>query len=163
MAVVNIRGDRLYHEHITWDQATVLKQLGLMPEFLPFPYPLTGGKRPATEEALKFEHRLQGLRQQQKCVIRALFRQTNCSRGPSGKFDFVPLFDYALERIVPNLVQQVTLLLLRRTLFLQESILVTRVEEYTLLSRLDIVRLLGGLNLCIKNNRPIFATPVNCV
>ncbi|KAI2820423.1 hypothetical protein CBS147343_10492 [Aspergillus niger] len=47
MAVVNIRGDRLYHEHITWYQATVLKQLGLMPEFLPFPYPLTGGKRPA--------------------------------------------------------------------------------------------------------------------
>ncbi|GCB20754.1 hypothetical protein AAWM_03639 [Aspergillus awamori] len=47
MAVVNIRGDRLYHEHITWDQATVFKQLGLMPEFLPFPYPLSGGKRPA--------------------------------------------------------------------------------------------------------------------
>ncbi|KAI9926204.1 hypothetical protein MW887_004667 [Aspergillus wentii] len=47
MAVVNIRGDRLYHEHITWDQATVLKQLGLMPEYLPYPYPLANGKRPA--------------------------------------------------------------------------------------------------------------------
>ncbi|RDK41188.1 hypothetical protein M752DRAFT_302988 [Aspergillus phoenicis ATCC 13157] len=124
MAVVNIRGDRLYHEHITWDQATVLKQLGLMPEGRP------------TEEALKFEHRLQGLRQQQKCVIRALFRRTSCSRGAFGKFDFVSLFDYALERIVPNSVQQVTLLLPRRTLFLHDSILVTRVEEYTLLSRL---------------------------
>jgi len=39
-AVVNIRGDRLYHEHITWDQGTVLRQLGLMPEYLPFPYPV---------------------------------------------------------------------------------------------------------------------------
>ncbi|KAE8133820.1 LEA domain protein [Aspergillus pseudotamarii] len=47
MAVVNIRGDRLYHEHITWDQATVLKQLGLMPEYVPYPYPLPDGQRPA--------------------------------------------------------------------------------------------------------------------
>lgn len=31
VAVVNIRGDRLYHEHITWDQGTVLMQLGFMP------------------------------------------------------------------------------------------------------------------------------------
>lgn len=31
-SVVNIRGDRLYHEHISWDQATVLRQLGLLPE-----------------------------------------------------------------------------------------------------------------------------------
>lgn len=36
-AVVNIRGDRLYHEHITWDQGTALAQLGLLPEYLPFP------------------------------------------------------------------------------------------------------------------------------
>ena len=36
MAVVNIRGDRLYHEHITWDQATALRQVGHLPEFLPF-------------------------------------------------------------------------------------------------------------------------------
>lgn len=46
MAVVNIRGDRLYHEHITWDQATVLRQLGMMLEYLPYPYPLPGGKTP---------------------------------------------------------------------------------------------------------------------
>ena len=39
-AVVNVRGDRLYHEHITWDQGTVLAQLGLMPQYLPFPYPV---------------------------------------------------------------------------------------------------------------------------
>lgn len=35
MAVVNIRGDRLYHEHISWDQGTALRQIGLMPEKLP--------------------------------------------------------------------------------------------------------------------------------
>jgi len=33
MAVVNIRGDRLYHEHISWDQATALAQLGLLPVY----------------------------------------------------------------------------------------------------------------------------------
>jgi carboxymethylenebutenolidase len=27
-------GDRLYHEHITWDQATVLRQAGILPDFL---------------------------------------------------------------------------------------------------------------------------------
>lgn len=34
MAVVNIRGDRLYHEHISWDQATALRQVGVLPEKL---------------------------------------------------------------------------------------------------------------------------------
>ncbi|KAH9206716.1 hypothetical protein DL95DRAFT_528294 [Leptodontidium sp. 2 PMI_412] len=43
-AIVNIRGDRLYHEHIAWDQGTLLRQLGLMPEFLPFPYPVSKGE-----------------------------------------------------------------------------------------------------------------------
>lgn len=43
-AVVNIRGDRLYHEHIGWDQGTVLAQLGLIPQYLPFPYPVEGQK-----------------------------------------------------------------------------------------------------------------------
>jgi carboxymethylenebutenolidase len=42
-AVVNIRGDRLYHEHISWDQGTALRQLGLLPDYLPFPYPLPEG------------------------------------------------------------------------------------------------------------------------
>ena len=42
VSVVNIRGDRLYHEHISWDQGTVLRQLGLMPEYLPFPHPVAG-------------------------------------------------------------------------------------------------------------------------
>ncbi|KAJ8102921.1 hypothetical protein POJ06DRAFT_59046 [Lipomyces tetrasporus] len=55
-AIVNIRGDRLYHEHISWDQATVLVQLGLMPEYLPFPYPLPTGKLPSPGK--RFEYRV---------------------------------------------------------------------------------------------------------
>lgn len=29
-----MRGDRLCHEHISWDQGTVLKQAGLLPEWV---------------------------------------------------------------------------------------------------------------------------------
>lgn len=55
MAVVNIRGDRLYHEHIAWDQGTVLAQLGLLPEYLPIPYPLPGGQN---QNGKKLEYKL---------------------------------------------------------------------------------------------------------
>ncbi|KAH6637947.1 hypothetical protein C7974DRAFT_390574 [Boeremia exigua] len=55
-AVVNIRGDRLYHEHISWDQGTVLRQLGLLPEYLPFPHPLPDGRSPAPGKS--FEYRV---------------------------------------------------------------------------------------------------------
>ncbi|KAA8649608.1 hypothetical protein EYZ11_004327 [Aspergillus tanneri] len=55
-SVVNIRGDRLYHEHIAWDQATVLVQLGLMPEYLPFPYALPDGRLPGPGK--RFEYRV---------------------------------------------------------------------------------------------------------
>ncbi|KAJ5138257.1 uncharacterized protein N7515_003105, partial [Penicillium bovifimosum] len=55
-SVVNIRGDRLYHEHIAWDQATVLVQLGLLPEYLPFPYALPDGSVPA--HGKRFEYRV---------------------------------------------------------------------------------------------------------
>ncbi|KAG2417898.1 hypothetical protein HFD88_000997 [Aspergillus terreus] len=55
-AVVNIRGDRLYHEHIAWDQATVLVQLGLLPEYLPYPYALPGGQLPGPGK--RFEYRV---------------------------------------------------------------------------------------------------------
>lgn len=54
--MVNIRGDRLYHEHIAWDQTSLLRQLGLLPEYLPFPYDLPGGKKPA--EGKKFEYKV---------------------------------------------------------------------------------------------------------
>ncbi|KAI9368133.1 hypothetical protein BJX61DRAFT_240670 [Aspergillus egyptiacus] len=55
-SVVNIRGDRLYHEHIAWDQATVLVQLNLLPEYLPFPYALPDGRVPAAGK--RFEYRV---------------------------------------------------------------------------------------------------------
>ncbi|KAG4433053.1 hypothetical protein IFR05_011471, partial [Cadophora sp. M221] len=55
-SVVNVRGDRLYHEHIAWDQACVLRQLGLLPEYLPFPYPLPDGRVPA--KGKRFEYRV---------------------------------------------------------------------------------------------------------
>ncbi|PYI20068.1 NTF2-like protein [Aspergillus violaceofuscus CBS 115571] len=59
-AVVNIRGDRLYHEHIAWDQATVLRQLGLLPQFLPFPYavPLPAGEGEGEGEGRRWEYRV---------------------------------------------------------------------------------------------------------
>lgn len=54
-SIVNIRGDRLYHEHIAWDQASILVQLGLMPEYLPFPYQVDGkGAAPGK----RFEYRV---------------------------------------------------------------------------------------------------------
>jgi carboxymethylenebutenolidase len=55
-SVVNVRGDRLYHEHIAWDQASVLRQIGLLPEYLPYPYPLPNGRRPA--KGKRFEYRV---------------------------------------------------------------------------------------------------------
>ncbi|KAF5388214.1 hypothetical protein D9615_000053 [Tricholomella constricta] len=39
IAVVNIRGDRLYNEHIWWDQATALRQAGVLPSHVPYPTP----------------------------------------------------------------------------------------------------------------------------
>lgn len=36
IAIINFRGDKLYHEHIYWDQASVLVQIGLLdPKLLP--------------------------------------------------------------------------------------------------------------------------------
>jgi carboxymethylenebutenolidase len=57
-AVVNIRGDRLYHEHINWDQGTLLKQLGLLPEYLPFPYSLPDANGEPTSSRPQVEFRL---------------------------------------------------------------------------------------------------------
>ncbi|KAI8627265.1 hypothetical protein F5Y19DRAFT_183634 [Xylariaceae sp. FL1651] len=55
-SVVNIRGDRLYHEHILWDQGTALAQAGLLPKYLPFPYALPDGRAPAAGK--RFEYRV---------------------------------------------------------------------------------------------------------
>ncbi|KAF2196299.1 NTF2-like protein, partial [Delitschia confertaspora ATCC 74209] len=52
-SIVTLRGDKLCHEHISWDQGTVLMQLGLMPQWLKFPYEIdtggVGGTRKARE------------------------------------------------------------------------------------------------------------------
>lgn len=37
ISMVSVRGDRLCHEHIWWDQACVLKQAGILPPHLPHP------------------------------------------------------------------------------------------------------------------------------
>jgi carboxymethylenebutenolidase len=54
-SVVRIRGDRLYHEHSAWDQATVLIQLGLLPEYLPSPHHLLpDGRQPGPGNRFEF-------------------------------------------------------------------------------------------------------------
>ncbi|PSR97681.1 hypothetical protein BD289DRAFT_83615 [Coniella lustricola] len=57
-AVVNFRGDRLYHEHIAWDQGSVLRQIGLLPEYLPFPYPLPDGHASGNTPGKRIEFRV---------------------------------------------------------------------------------------------------------
>ncbi|KAF2707616.1 hypothetical protein K504DRAFT_410084 [Pleomassaria siparia CBS 279.74] len=42
VSIVTLRGDRLAHEHIHWDQGTALQQLGLLPKYVDFPYPVEG-------------------------------------------------------------------------------------------------------------------------
>lgn len=51
-SVVALRGDRLCHEHISWDHATLLKQCGLLPDYVPFPYEIKGVTR---EQGKRFE------------------------------------------------------------------------------------------------------------
>nr|POE66001.1 hypothetical protein CFP56_57691 [Quercus suber] len=43
MAVVNFRGDRLAHEHISWDSASALRQIGVLPEYVPYSGPAVKG------------------------------------------------------------------------------------------------------------------------
>lgn len=65
-AVVNVRGDRLYHEHISWDQGSVLRQVGLLPEYLPFPYPLPGGKTAGPGKTWEYRVPVAGVETAQK-------------------------------------------------------------------------------------------------
>lgn len=60
VAIVNIRGDRLYHEHIAWDQASALRQVGLLPEYLPWPSELSaeGVRGEKTPDGKKYEFRV---------------------------------------------------------------------------------------------------------
>jgi carboxymethylenebutenolidase len=65
-AIVNVRGDRLYHEHITWDQGTVLAQLGLLPEYLPFPYPLPDAKDAEPRKKVEYRVPVEGINSAKK-------------------------------------------------------------------------------------------------
>ncbi|KAL1603941.1 hypothetical protein SLS60_005533 [Paraconiothyrium brasiliense] len=40
--IIGMRGDRLCHEHIHWDQGTTMRQAGLLPEWVKFPHPIEG-------------------------------------------------------------------------------------------------------------------------
>jgi hypothetical protein len=57
VAVVCIRGEKLYHEHIYWDQATILAQIGLID---PKGLPIVGaeGARKALDEKSEPSNRL---------------------------------------------------------------------------------------------------------
>lgn len=69
-SVVNVRGDRLFHEHIAWDQATVLRQLGLLPEYLPFPYTVSGpgGEQPSPGKRLEYRVPTAGIETAKKLI-----------------------------------------------------------------------------------------------
>lgn len=58
----------MYHEHIGWDQATVLRQLGLLPEYLPFPYNLPEGKKPAKGKRFEYKVPTAGVETSRKLV-----------------------------------------------------------------------------------------------
>ncbi|OHE95489.1 carboxymethylenebutenolidase [Colletotrichum orchidophilum] len=66
-SVVNVRGDHLHHEHIAWDQATALRQLGLLPEYLPFPYQINGSG-PASGKKYEFKLPVAGVESAHKLV-----------------------------------------------------------------------------------------------
>lgn len=70
-SVINLRGDRLCHEHIAWDQASLLSQLGLIPVFLPFPYELPGGIKPAPGKRFEYQVPVAGLETAQKLISEA--------------------------------------------------------------------------------------------
>jgi carboxymethylenebutenolidase len=54
-SIVAMRGDCLCHEHISWDQGTALRQAGLLPEWVPFPYLVDGSE---AGQGKRFEVRL---------------------------------------------------------------------------------------------------------
>ncbi|CAG8013783.1 unnamed protein product [Penicillium salamii] len=88
-SVVNIRGDCLFHEHIAWDQATVLVQLGLLPEYLPFPYALPDGSVPAPGN--RFEYRVPA------AGVECASKLQNEHAVPSNL-----MFEYAIREVDPR-------------------------------------------------------------
>jgi carboxymethylenebutenolidase len=54
VAIVRFRGDKLAHEHIYWDQASVLKQIGLLPDAS---LPVVGGETARKVLDPKFQYK----------------------------------------------------------------------------------------------------------
>jgi carboxymethylenebutenolidase len=83
-SIVAMRGDRLCHEHISWDQASALQQAGLLPEWAPFPFPIDG-KEPA--QGKKFEVRLPvvGVETAKKLVEESSVESNELIERESGK------------------------------------------------------------------------------
>lgn len=84
-SIVNVRGDRLYHEHIAWDQASVLVQLGLLPAYLPFPYKIDG-QDPAPGK--RFEYR-----------VPAAGVETATKLSDEGAVQSNAMFDFAVREV----------------------------------------------------------------
>ncbi|KAI1757637.1 hypothetical protein F4782DRAFT_136607 [Xylaria castorea] len=85
-SVVNIRGDRLYHEHILWDQGTALAQAGLLPTYLPFPYALPDGRTPGPGK--RFEYR-----------VPVAGAETAAKLADAGAFESNGMFDYEVREV----------------------------------------------------------------
>lgn len=84
--MVNIRGDRLYHEHILWDQGTALAQAGLLPTYLPFPYALPDGRTPGPGK--RFEYR-----------VPVAGAETAAKLADAGAFESNGMFNYEVREV----------------------------------------------------------------
>ena len=62
------RGANAFFLSIGWDQATVLQQLGLMPEYLPFPYALPDGRKASAGKRFEYKVPTAGLNTARKLV-----------------------------------------------------------------------------------------------
>lgn len=83
-SVVAMRGDRLSHEHISWDQATALRQAGLLPEYLTFPYPIDGNE-PAKGKRFEYRVPTAGVETVQKLVEEGSVESNGLIEANGGK------------------------------------------------------------------------------
>lgn len=85
VSVVCIRGGKLYHEHIYWDQASVLVQIGLLdPKLVPGPMKQKGLKRLPVYGAETAEKVLDESSQPSNELL-SRWKQSNGSNGSNGR------------------------------------------------------------------------------
>lgn len=92
MAIVNIRGDRLYHEHISWDQATVMKQAGLLPDHLPWNLP--------TPDKSFLKHLPAGATRPLQFAVPAAGKQTAMKMREKSSVPSNEMFDYKMKQYI---------------------------------------------------------------